>query len=240
MTNLLHSKSLSGVQDKLVRDLLKEVPMKDLRYPPDPSRAGGFSLVELLIVMGLIGILAAVGGPPLAEYLRFYRVNGAAQQVSSEIQAARMRAIMRNVNYGVVFVTLSPTTYQWVMEDDVIVPAAPTGVRPSLTTQAGKVEQRSPVKTLPPGITFGVGVPTGRCAAAGGGGGLASRALRFHRLGDFCDPLSNTVKCPDVDFGVPQFSVNVNNEAVICLIHAQKLLERPVVVSAGGRVRTDQ
>ena len=45
------------------------------------------------------------------------RIKGATQQVAGEIQAARNKAISKNVNLGVVFVTLSPTTYQWAVED---------------------------------------------------------------------------------------------------------------------------
>ena len=83
-------------------------------------RSPGFSLVELLIVWGIIGAMAAVALPSVARYVRNFRIKGATQQVAMEINVARSKAIMKNVNLGVLFAVVSPTQYRWVVEDDQI------------------------------------------------------------------------------------------------------------------------
>ena len=63
-------------------------------------------------------LLAAVSIPNLAGYLRIYKIRGAAQQVASELQAARFQAIKKNAHLGVVLVILDNRTYRTVIEDD--------------------------------------------------------------------------------------------------------------------------
>ena len=97
----------------------------------------GFSLIELIIVVGIIAVMAAVGLPAIGRYFRNYQIRNAAREVAAEIQAARTKAIMKNVNWGVIFVTLSPTTYRYIIEDD---PA-----NPSTRT----LNVLGPIRTLP-------------------------------------------------------------------------------------------
>ena len=69
-----------------------------------PTREGGLTLVEMIIVIAIIAIMAAVAIPQIAGYLRNYKVRGAAQQVAGEMQQARAKAIMGNVNAGLIAV----------------------------------------------------------------------------------------------------------------------------------------
>jgi len=71
--------------------------------------SAGFSLVELLVVLGIIGAMAAVALPSVARYVRNFRIKGATQQVAMEINVARSKAIMKNVNLGVLFAVVGPT-----------------------------------------------------------------------------------------------------------------------------------
>ncbi|MGI0016449.1 MAG: GspH/FimT family pseudopilin [Nitrososphaera sp.] len=64
----------------------------------------GFSVVELLITISIIGILTAISIPNILGQLPKYRLNGAARQVMGELMAARMKAVSQNRNVKVFFV----------------------------------------------------------------------------------------------------------------------------------------
>ena len=73
----------------------------------------GFSLIELLIVVGIIAIIGAVGTPALLSQLPDYRLNGAARTVSSTLQFAKMNAASAGKEYRVEFLLdTSPQRYQ--------------------------------------------------------------------------------------------------------------------------------
>src|SRR5881409_3282832 len=122
------------------------------------TREQGFSLVELLVVVGIIAVMAAVGLPAIGRYFRNYQIRNAAREVATEIQTARTKAIMKNVNWGVLFVTLSPTTYRYIVEDDPANPATRT------------LNIMGPVRNLPVGVVFS-------------NVGVTDAALRFDRMG---------------------------------------------------------
>ncbi|MGH2362284.1 MAG: GspH/FimT family pseudopilin [bacterium] len=66
------------------------------------NRAGsGFSAAELLIVMIMLAVLAAVSMPIFATTLKSSRFNGAVRQLAGEIRSARSQAISKGGFYGV-------------------------------------------------------------------------------------------------------------------------------------------
>ena len=78
----------------------------------------GFSLTELVVVVGIIALLGAFSLPAIASYYRNYQVNGAGRSVASEIATARMKAISRNVNQGVTFQIVDNNSYRYIVEDE--------------------------------------------------------------------------------------------------------------------------
>jgi prepilin-type N-terminal cleavage/methylation domain-containing protein len=78
----------------------------------------GFSLTELVVVVGIIALVSAFSLPAIASYYRNYQVNGAARNVASEINTARMKAISRNVNQGVTFQVIDNNSYRYIVEDE--------------------------------------------------------------------------------------------------------------------------
>ena len=61
-----------------------------------PARHEGFSLVEIMIVVGLVAILAAITVPSVSGAVRQYELLTSGQQVVSTIRAARIQAVSRN------------------------------------------------------------------------------------------------------------------------------------------------
>jgi prepilin-type N-terminal cleavage/methylation domain-containing protein len=52
----------------------------------------GYSLVEILVVVGLIGVVSAIAVPMMGNTLKFFRVSGDTRSAANAIQLAKMRA----------------------------------------------------------------------------------------------------------------------------------------------------
>ena len=67
------------------------------------KKTGGFTLLELMAVVGILGVMAAVAVPNYLAWLPKHRLNGAARTLSSDLYLARMKAVSENREFTVKF-----------------------------------------------------------------------------------------------------------------------------------------
>ena len=65
----------------------------------DCQKRRGFSVIELIAVLTLIGILLAIGIPASNKLLLSYQLNGSARRVQTELQNIKMRAAAENLGF---------------------------------------------------------------------------------------------------------------------------------------------
>jgi len=191
-------------------------------WPTRQRLESGFSLVELVVVVGIIFVIAAVAIPNIGQYIRNYRLRGAAQEVASSIQEARTKAIMRNAQHGVSLVVVGTTTYRMIFDDPATPGAAPTEA------------QLGVLKILPNGVEFDV--PQG---------GAPDLGVRFSRLGtladyDYASPCKSSEDSTECSVGSGRgFGITVTG-AQIRLVEPNTGLFRTINVAPGGRVQSQQ
>jgi len=63
----------------------------------------GFTMVEVMVVIGIIAIAAGVAIPSISSFIPNYRVKSAAQDLYSNMQLAKMEAVKTNSSRTVTF-----------------------------------------------------------------------------------------------------------------------------------------
>jgi type IV fimbrial biogenesis protein FimT len=79
-----------------------------MRPPRSRRRLAGFTVTEMLIVVAIMGILAAIATPYMGDMIRRQRIKTAAFDVFASLSFARSEAIKRNTA-----VTIQPTGGNW-------------------------------------------------------------------------------------------------------------------------------
>lgn len=69
------------------------------------TRQRAFTLAELLVVLAITGILAALAGPSFSQFITNQRMKSMASDLNASLTLTRSEAIKRNTS-----VTMSPTT----------------------------------------------------------------------------------------------------------------------------------
>jgi len=88
----------------------------------------GFTLIETMVLVAIIGVLAGLTIPSFASYMARQKVNGATNQLMADIQYARSIAIARRTTFRMEF---QADSYQIILPgpDDIIRDkTAPDGV----------------------------------------------------------------------------------------------------------------
>ncbi len=89
--------------------------------------ARGFTLIEIMVVVSLLGIIAGLTIPSFAQYLQKQKVVGATNELMADIQYARSLAIARRQTYQIDFE---------LNQYDIIIPGPNTVIR-SKTAPSG-------------------------------------------------------------------------------------------------------
>jgi type IV pilus assembly protein PilA len=88
------------------------LPRRDRRPRAGDSRASrGFTLLELVVVVGIAALLAAIAIPTVTTSLRVYALRASIASVTSAIQGTRYQAIFQGCQSQVVF-TAASYSYQ--------------------------------------------------------------------------------------------------------------------------------
>lgn len=78
------------------------------------SRQKGFTLVEMMVVLLVIGITLAAGVPSFSRYMRTSNLDSASKQVEGAFKLARQRAITEGVPYLILW---SNYTWYYIIRD---------------------------------------------------------------------------------------------------------------------------
>ena len=73
-----------------------------------PSRRG-FTMIELMVVIAVVGVLVALAAPSFADYIRMQRLKGVQAELMSNLQFARAEAVARNQIVYINFSNGDPT-----------------------------------------------------------------------------------------------------------------------------------
>lgn len=97
--------------------------------PKQPASRAGFTLVELLVTVAVIGILAVVAVPSMTAVINANRVATAAGELTATMQIARSEAVRRNARVSVCG-NAACTSTDW--SEVVVVHSNPTAADPAV------------------------------------------------------------------------------------------------------------
>lgn len=98
------------------------------------SKHDGFTMIELMVIIAIVGILAAIGAPSLSESLARRSLEGVANELSADLQYTKSQAVSANTTVSMVTsahgytVSNSGTTFKTIALDSKITLTSPLTV----------------------------------------------------------------------------------------------------------------
>lgn len=119
------------------------------RQNPSRSVQAGFTLVELMVTISILGILAALAAPSFSDSIKRYRVNAIKDDLIASMQIARSEAIRRGLPVFLIRTTncgATLTTSEWTCGWSVVVDTDSNG-----TASAAELATPIQISTVPIG-----------------------------------------------------------------------------------------
>jgi len=104
-------------------------------------KSSGFSFIEVMTVIAIIGIVAGIVLPNVVGWLPRYRLRSGAEEIQSTLQLARLSAIKQNTDATVTFDTTNHTFEASISGQTIKSGKMPSGVIiESVTCPSSEVE----------------------------------------------------------------------------------------------------
>ena len=105
------------------------------------QKNSGYTLIELMAVIGIIAIVTGIVVPNVISWLPKYRLNSGAEEIQSTLQLARLGAIKQNMSATVAFDTANHTFLASINGQTIKRGRLPAGiVIDSVTSPASQVQ----------------------------------------------------------------------------------------------------
>jgi type IV fimbrial biogenesis protein FimT len=163
----------------------------------------GFTIVEVMISLVVLGVLIGLGAPGFVEWLQNQQIRAAAEATLNGLQVARGEAVRRNT--PVRFQLVTDLTSSCVLENDslnwVVSLADPTGVCDAAPGAAPAliVQKRTSAEGSPNAVALAVFVPSPPAAPAP----QAATTVTFAALGNVIANADGTPSIVKIDVTNP-------------------------------------